>query len=163
MNKLDLSHETISNWAYVAAGIYGLTVDIWLGSTMIILGLASGYSHATKRWRADWFAMWLVFSSILISNPILATLLATVLYFLGYYELRYYKKKILGFRLHYIQLGILFLLGAISLIPKIGIWVIIAYSATFAIALYIRPQKPIGHTIWHYLTALGFTFLIYTL
>ena len=163
MNKIDLSHETTSNIAYVLSGIYGLTVDVWLGSTIILLGLASGYSHATKNWQPDWLAMWLVFSSVLINNPVMATLLAVVLYLFDYVVLKKLDIKILGFEMGYIQLGLLFALGAIFLIPKVGVFAVIAYVLTFVVALYIRPQKPIGHIIWHYLTALGLIFLLYIL
>ena len=152
-----MKHETISNWAYVAVGAYGCFVNPWIGSTIIILGLASGYSHATKNWWPDWLAMWLVFSSILFMGGVqwLAVPLAFILFAFGEASRDF---KVGNLKVSFITLGVLFLLGAIRLYIDSGI-IALLYVSIFGLGLAVRNKKPHGHIIWHYLTAIGFLIL----
>jgi hypothetical protein len=157
MKKLDLSHETLSNVAYVAVGIYGLFLNPWLGSLIILLGIGSGYSHATKIWWPDWFAMWLVFSCILFIDgyQVFSILTAFILFSFGEAT---HDDKAMGIKVQFLTLGALFLLGAVRFYYLAG-WPAFLYVGVFAFALSVRNKRPHGHTTWHYITAAGFLIL----
>ena len=156
MRKLDLSIETITNLAYIAAGVGGLFVDAWIGFCVILLGLASMYSHATKIWWPDWAAMWLAFSAILLKDfPPMYTVGLTALFYAAEQELRK-RPKSFGVGKYYILLGLLFVAGMIRSIEFIGFFYAAVYGLTFLIAFIIRQQKDeYSHTIWHVIGGVG--------
>lgn len=158
--------EVYSNIAYLIVGAIGLYLDVWLiGVSLIILGLASAFSHETRIWWPDWLAMWLVFSCIIVESLPLGTsdsiivslVLGALLNTLGTI-LKYTQIKLFGLKMNFILLGIVFLVGVLLLDVR-SLDKAICISI-FAFAFLVRS---VNHSLWHVIGSVGFGYLIWAI
>ena len=161
MKKLDLSLETISNASFVLVGLLIFSHEWWLGTATILLGLGSGYSHATKIWWPDWLAMWIAFSAVLFLglSPIYSITLGIVLF----YAEQHVRKlpRLFTLRPEWVLLGMLFFAGAIKVGFYLGARTAVVYTLMYILAFSWRQgSHEEGHSIWHIFAALGLLTLI---
>lgn len=160
-----------TNVFYVISGVIIFSQSWLVGSCFILLGLASGYSHYTKNYSIDWFAMFLAYGSVIIYflslkhdwigvlNKVVLTLLIA---FNGFIVSRCVKgKKVAGMGYEYLLVGLFFMVGLILSFWYCSVYQSLGYGLIYLVAYIIRSKKTnYSHGVWHMLTGLGIMMLI---
>jgi hypothetical protein len=150
-----------SNVAYLLAAIWFAVSGAYVpaaGLAILAWGSFMGHQYGGKWWIADWAAMFIAFGSIIFHNLEIPWLFPILVGAFGFIKPKYYVEEYLFIGLAWM---LAYLTAALIGVPAIPV------VAVFATALAIRQwgherMFQTTHSIWHFLTALGFVMLTLT-